>query len=51
MFGFELYPVHEIAPWGPPDKRSLSWFALTYADLNAAVSVERPDPLTVLVGY
>ena len=29
MVEFELYPVHEIAPWGPPDKRSLSWFALT----------------------
>jgi hypothetical protein len=29
MFEFELYLVHEIAPWGPPNKRSLSWFALT----------------------
>lgn len=29
QFRFELRPVADVAPWGRPDNRSLSWFGLT----------------------
>jgi hypothetical protein len=29
LFNFTLLPLEQIAPWGPPEKPSLSWFGLS----------------------
>jgi len=32
LFNFNLCPLDEISPWGPPDAPSLHWFGLTLGD-------------------